>query len=141
MEILVIDDHSTDQSVEVVRNLMNKYPDRLFRHIVNHENIGLSLVRNLAISGARGEYLFFIDGDDTIEPGTLSLFYRRIEETHVDVVCGSLQKKDYKGETYIVKQFPDDTIIGDFAYATYMEKYMLGFYSMAVCNKLYRLDF
>ena len=141
MEILVIDDHSTDCSVEVVDNLIEKHPERVFRHIVNPENLGLSMVRNIAIKEARGEFLFFIDGDDTIESGTLTLFYSRIEETDVDVVCGSFRKKDFDGNTYIIKQFPEDTIKGDFAYASYIERYINGFFSIVVWNKLYSLNF
>lgn len=141
MEILVIDDYSTDRSVEVVRNLIVKHPERVFRHIVNPENLGLSTVRNIAIKEAKGDYLFFVDGDDTIEPGTLSLFYRRMEKTHADVVCGSFRKIDFDGNVIVIKQFPEDTIRGVFAYATYIEKYITGYFCLAAWNNLYSLDF
>lgn len=141
MEILVLDDHSTDHSVEVVRNFIEKHHERVIRLIVNSENLGLSRVRNISINEACGEYLYFIDGDDTIEPGTLSLFFRRMEETHADVVCGSFRKMDYDGETIVVKQFPEDTIVGEFAYAIYIERYIHGFFSIVLWNKLYNVDF
>ena len=141
MEILIIDDHSTDRSVEIVREIMMKHPEREFHFIVNENNLGISIVRNMAIDEAKGEALFFVDGDDTIEPGTLSLFHRRMEETDVEIVCGSFRKKDFNGKTYIIKQFPEDTIKGEFAYATYIERYIKGYFCVAVWNKLYRLDF
>lgn len=141
MEILVIDDHSTDRSVEIVREIMMKHPEREFHFIVNEVNLGINRVRNMAIDEAKGEALFFVDGDDTIEPGTLSLFHRRMEETDVEVVCGSFRKKDFNGKTYIIKQFPEDTIKGEFAYAHYIEHFVRGSFCVAVWNNLYRLDF
>ena len=141
LEILVIDDCSTDHSVEVINDIISKHPEREIRLIVNTVNQGINIVRNYLINEARGEYMFFIDGDDTIEPGTLSLFYRRMMETHVELVCGCHRKKDFIGNTYLVKQFPEDTVIGDYAYATYIERHIHGYFYQGVMNRLYRLDF
>ena len=141
VEILIIDDCSTDHSREVVNEIIRNHPERQFHFIINDINLGLNKVRNLAIQEAKGDCLFFVDGDDTIEPETLSMFHRRMEETHVDVVCGSFRRKDFDGNTYITKQFPSDTIIGDFAYASYIEKYIKGYFHIAVWNNLYRLNF
>ena len=114
MEILVIDDCSTDHSVEVINTMIAKHPERDFHFIVNETNLGLCQVRNISIEEAQGEAIYFIDGDDTIEMGTISLFHRRMVETGVEVVCGSFRKIDTKGNPYIIKQFPDDTIKGVF---------------------------
>lgn len=141
LEILVIDDHSTDNSVEVVNRLIMEYPERNFRLIINEENLGLCKVRNISIDEASGDAIFFMDGDDTIEPGTLSLFHKRMEETNVEVVCGSFRKTDCAGDALITKQFPDDTIKGDFAFASYIERNIKGFFWLPLWNNLYRLDF
>lgn len=141
IEILVVDDHSTDRSVEVVKSIIGQHPERDFRHIVNETNQGLCNVRNISIHEAHGEAIYFMDGDDTIEPGTLSLFHKRMVETGVDVVCGSFRKTDLEGHTILTKQFPDDTIKGDFAYASYIEKHINAFFWLPIWNILYRLDF
>ena len=141
IEILIIDDHSTDNSVEVVRKLIKNHSEKEIRLLINEENLGLCKVRNLSIDEAQGDAVFFMDGDDTIESGTLSLFHKRMEETGVDVVCGSFRKTDYAGNTLISKQFPDDTIKGNFAFASYIEKHIKGFYWLPIWNNLYRLDF
>lgn len=141
IEILVVDDCSTDGSVDVVKKLAECHPDREIRIIKNETNLGLCKVRNISIREARGEAIFFMDGDDTIEPGTISLFQRRMEETGVEVVAGSFRKTDVNGNTLLTKQFPEDTIKGDFAYSSYIEKHIRGFFWTALWNNLYRLDF
>ena len=141
VEILVIDDHSTDRSVGIINDLIRKHPEREIHFIVNETNLGISRVRNLAIDEAKGEALFFVDGDDTIEPGTLSLFHQRMVETNVEVVCGSFRVKDYEGNTYAVKQYQKDTIKGDFAYSSQIENNGWRSFRVAVWNNLYRLDF
>lgn len=141
LEILVIDDHSTDQSVETVNRLIEKHQEREIRFIVNETNLGLNMVRNIAIREAQGELLYFVDGDDTIDPGTLSLLHRRMEESQAEVVYGSYRKKNYEGNTFFIKQYSDSSIKGNFALASYIEKYIYGSFCLAVWNNLYRLDF
>ena len=141
LEILIVDDCSTDRSVEIVENLIRQHPEREIRIIVNQTNQGLCKVRNTSINEARGEAIFFMDGDDTIEPGTLSLFVCRMKETGVDVVCGSFRKTDLAGNTILTKQFPEDTFKGNFAYSQYIEKHITGFFWLPLWNNLYRLDF
>ncbi len=142
IEILIIDDGSTDDSVGIIGNLISNNPERNIRLIINKKNFGLNQVRNLSIREARGKYLYFIDGDDTIEPGAISLFSRTMEEKHVDVVCGSFRAIDTDGSTILVeKHFIEDTFRGDFAYASYIEKYVKGYFHVAVWNNLYNIDF
>lgn len=141
IEILVVDDCSKDHSVEVVNKVVKEHPEMEFRFIINNRNQGLCRVRNISIDEASGDAIFFMDGDDTIEPGTLSLFHKRMEETGVEVVCGSFRKIDNAENALIIKQFPDDTVKGDFALATYIEKNNKGFFWLPLWNNLYRLDF
>lgn len=140
-EIIVIDDCSTDDSVDVINEVINKHLERDIRLIINEMNLGLCKIRNIAIDEAKGESLFFVDGDDSIEQGTISMFQHRMEQTHVDVVCGSFRKNDFNGNTYIIKQFPEDTLKGKFSFASYIEKYVNGYFNLGIWNNLYRLDF
>ncbi len=65
IEIICVDDCSTDNSVERI----NKYTDlKNFRLIKNSQNLGVCASRNIAINEANGLYILPLDGDDTIEP-------------------------------------------------------------------------
>lgn len=76
-EILLINDGSTDKSLRICEEFLTK---GLKAEIVTKKNEGLSSVRNLAISKAKGKYIFFIDGDDWIEKNTIEIIFNNISE-------------------------------------------------------------
>lgn len=62
IEIIIVDDCSTDNSVKIIRELNEKYGNiRLF---INEKNSGAGVSRNVAISKAKGQYIAFLDSDD-----------------------------------------------------------------------------
>lgn len=66
IEIVCIDDCSTDNSYEILKELANKYENIIL--LRNEENKGVVYSRNTAIEKATGEYVLPLDADDTIEP-------------------------------------------------------------------------
>ncbi|MBQ9183247.1 MAG: glycosyltransferase family 2 protein [Neisseriaceae bacterium] len=66
IEIIVVNDASTDNSSEVIQKYADKYPQIIF--IDEKENIGVIEVRNKAISMAQGDYILPLDADDKIHP-------------------------------------------------------------------------
>ena len=74
-EIILIDDGSTDSSGEIC----DKYASENDNITVVHKlNGGLSSARNAGIEAARGEYLMFVDGDDCLDPSTISTLTRAV---------------------------------------------------------------
>lgn len=71
VEILVLDDASTDGSRALMDTLAARWPGRL--RLMHHAaNQGLSAARNTLIDAARGDYLWFLDSDDKLLPGALA---------------------------------------------------------------------
>ena len=68
-EAVVVDDASTDGSVEVVQNYASK--DRRIRLVTRSENGGTSAARNTGIDAAKGLFVTFLDSDDEYEPDHL----------------------------------------------------------------------
>jgi len=76
IELIIIDDKSTDKSNDIIRNVINSHPDRNIRFIENQENLGPGLTRHNAINMAKGEWISLIDADDYI----LSDYYEKLLE-------------------------------------------------------------
>lgn len=92
-ELLLINDGSTDKSVEIVQGFVEKYPSkiRLFSHEQN-ENKGAHAARNLGIANSNGEYITFLDSDDVFFPDTLERELKAFAKNpQADAVCGTLE--------------------------------------------------
>lgn len=72
-EVIVIDDGSTDRSLEIINEKLSK--SLISHQIIHQENSGVSSARNAGISKATGKYLVFIDGDDYVTGNHLSELY------------------------------------------------------------------
>lgn len=72
-EVIVIDDGSTDRSLEIIKEKLSK--SLISHQIIHQENSGVSSARNAGISKATGKYLVFIDGDDYVTGNHLSELY------------------------------------------------------------------
>ena len=83
LEILIIDDGSTDNS----GTLCDEYAQKDSRiRVIHQENQGLAEVRNIGLREAKGEYIQFVDSDDWIDPETIETCYRLSKEYGADIV-------------------------------------------------------
>lgn len=87
-EILLINDESTDDSLEKIENIAHKYPNI---KVYSKPNGGQSSARNYGLQYALGKYIWFVDSDDFIEPNVLGEVLDKIEKEELDILCFSFQ--------------------------------------------------
>ncbi len=100
IEIIVVNDGSTDRSMHILTELARE--DARIR-VYEQKNCGLSITRNHGLSHATGEYVYFMDSDDLLEPETLEQCYDLCRRERLDFVF-------FEGTT-----FGNDTSIGTLA--------------------------
>lgn len=84
IEILLIDDGSTDSCPEICKKYEEK--DNRIKYI-RKENGGLSSARNCGLSNANGDYIWFVDGDDYIKNDALEILEKELIKNDYDVLC------------------------------------------------------
>lgn len=138
LQIILIDDGSTDRSSAICEELKEK--DTRIK-VIHKENGGVSSARNIGLKNAKGQFITFLDGDDWIEPTMLQSFYNEIsnnrsEDSYDVVISGHFLDN---ASTGIVKK---STLIKD---SIEMDgekclKYMLEakVFMGHICSKFYR---
>lgn len=92
-EIIAVDDGSTDRSPEILKTYLRNNNFML----ITQENRGAGAARNAGIRAARGRYIYFVDSDDYILPGTLSMLLGYVTNSDCDVIEFRAQKVDERG--------------------------------------------
>ncbi len=83
IEIIFVNDGSTDSSLEIIERFARQDP-RIT--ILTQENFGLSVTRNNGLSLAKGKYIYFLDSDDSIKPDALETLVQKMEEDRLDIL-------------------------------------------------------
>lgn len=106
MEIMLIDDGSPDNSIDIMEEYASKYSNMT---IYRKENEGLSPTRNYGIKRAKGKYIMYIDADDTLSPDTVKsvtdYFDKHYDEVdlvtykEIPLIAGKEGKPHYRYQT------------------------------------------
>jgi len=141
IEFLFCDDCGTDVSMEIVKQYQQNHPRGKDIFIVRQpHNKGLGEARNRMLSVAKGRFIYFMDSDDTINPNTIELLYKKAMEYDADIVYGSMRKVLlYDNNKEILINHPNLVFLkkDEFAY------YAFGSYGAmpaSTCNFLIKLD-
>lgn len=84
VEYIFVDDASTDGSIDILNEIINKHPDRNVKIIHHPVNCGLPSSRKTGYEAASGRYIFNCDGDDWVEPTLLEKMYSAVASTDID---------------------------------------------------------
>lgn len=143
-EVICVNDGSKDNSL----NILNKYAAGDSRiKIINQENQGIGRTRNNGLKVAKGEYIAFLDPDDTFEKNALESLYKQAKKQDCDILAFNYKKVDENGKLlglgsvaenlkYVLKINPNET----FTWKNFKEKVFGGLFT-ASWNKLYNNDF
>lgn len=105
IEILIINDCSTDRSMDIINKVSETHPLGSNIKIIHQPlNQGVGTARNLIIEKAQGKYLFFLDSDDFITPDCIEILFSHAEIYQSQVVYGSIRTIKPDGEIIDIGQ-------------------------------------
>lgn len=136
IEIIIINDGSTDSSGEIIHKYKNKYSNI---KVIEQKNAGLSAARNVGIKEAKGNYMMFIDSDDFIDLNMVEILYTKAEKYNCPlIICDLLLYwNDNKNKKYNkLKQNEHKKYKRDELYKILLSRKL----NCQVMNKLYRRD-
>lgn len=114
-ELILIEDGSTDNSLEICEALCKK--DKRIR-LMKQNHRGVSVARNLGIEAAKGKYLFFLDSDDMIHPILLESLYKLQEEKHTVIAVGGIH---YGMKDVSLKEVSEKTVMNLISRSLYLD--------------------
>lgn len=139
IEVIVVDDGSTDRTASIVEELTHR-DGRI--HLIRQENQCAGVARNKGMEVAEGKYLYFLDADDWIELDSLEKLCSSAESLGSDIVVARSEGFDNQtGETWLIDYalngVPFDTLIRPSFYADRLFQRFMGW----PWDKLYRAEF
>ena len=126
IEIIVVNDGSTDDSQSIIERYAKEYPEKITA--VCKKNGGLSDARNFGMGYCRGTYIGFVDADDYVERDMFEKLYKKAERDSCDIViCDYVKEYTSAQEVVKARQYSSkkDMFIGGLA---------------AAWNKIYRRE-
>ena len=132
-EIICINDGSTDDSLDILREYEKKFPEII--KVLTQKNHGIGSTRNTALKIVSGKYTWFIDNDDCIQKDCLSPLIKVFDETDADII-----NIKYLHGFYETNPLNQD-INGQFNYEKISQEFAMYFYWDAPWSKIYKTEF
>lgn len=142
IECIIVDDTSTDNSIEKAHKITDNYKGNLsFTYIIHKKNKGVSAARNSGTKAAKGDYLFYLDADDEIAPDCISKLVNEVyKKPLVDIVQGNTESipsnNNYELSRYGFPNYYDSNYAIRLRFYDVRKRFPIN-----VWNKLIRTDF
>lgn len=135
IEILCVNDGSTDSAPEIIDEYEKKYPDKI--KVFHKENGGEFSTRNFGFKKAVGEYITFVDTDDYVEKEWAEKLYRAAKENDADLAVCGFERIDLKTDNVICT---DMTAFGNCTKNIDYKDDFIVFINPAPWNKIYKRE-
>lgn len=138
-EIIVIDDASKDNSLDIIKKYQKYLPD-IIKVLVNKENLDLSDTRNKGLTYASGKYIGFVDSDDYVNRFMFSdMLYLTKQRDDIDIVTVGLKEVEEERNGSDLIEETKDSLKAKIIDPRKSPKYLFHI-SPSVCNKIYHHD-
>ena len=105
IEIIIVNDGSTDHTEMVARQFTEQFPDKV--KLISKTNAGLAEARNSGIEASSGEYILPLDADDRIHPEMIERSLTLLKKQNVDIISTKAQCFGAKEDIYTPIAFPE----------------------------------
>ncbi|MFF7249495.1 CDP-glycerol glycerophosphotransferase family protein [Embleya sp. NPDC008237] len=139
VEVIIVDDHSTDGSGAVADRLAASHPGRIRAIHLPENSGGCSRPRNVGIDHARAKYVMLLDSDDEFDRHACRNLFVKAEETNADFVAGRVLRVHVNKRNKITPWFPQ--VYGKTVDAAGISEFPTMFWDMLSTNKIYRREF
>lgn len=131
-EIIVVDDCGEDCSIRIVQDYTSKFSQ--IKIVRNPYNKGPMISRQNGWNAARGEYVIFIDGDDTLPKNALEKYNKVLQKSHSDIIIGCIEDILPNGEVHISKVYAEGVYSISDAYAMLLDRKI----KHSMCGKVFK---
>ena len=133
IEIIVVNDGSTDDSGKIIEKFSKKYPNKIRAFVI--ENSGAAKARNIALENATGEYIGFVDSDDYVSKDMFEKLYNKAIEDDADIVTCAYYRET---ENKCVEK--ETAINAEFGNSVFEEPNLLIDSTPYIWNKIFKHD-
>lgn len=147
IEIICIDDASTDNSLKILKDL--SLNDNRIKIIEQKENQGQGIARNIGMNEAKGDYIMFLDPDDWYELNACELLYNIAIENNANVVEATCKKVNeitneieiFDNYKFVSQNFNLNIKPNTFVEARKLKNYNIRYYELSSWGKIFKTSF
>lgn len=141
IEAVIVDNCGTDDSIVFAREYLKDYTGPVsFKFVSTEHNSGPGAARNLGIAQATGEYVCFLDSDDTLESDYCRKLYESAKEFDTDLTCCNLRSVVYDWSSEICKNPPIKNGEFDYQSKVFFLTHFISYFTTYVYRKEFLLE-